>query len=384
MQRLPLSLLVLSALVGCAGPQPFGMPSPVASGGFIGPDLLLGATYATAIEPPMAQTSAGISVAVDSTGTQAAYATPDGLFVGPVGGEARRLAPWSGSTRELRWALDDTALLVVESEREAACVATEIGTTCSSSNMDDFARLVKVTVADGARTVLAEHVFGFRSFALTADAALFAGRIGLAMPAKDAADLSSIYRTALGGAAAPEVIVADRSLERFSVSPDGKRLAFVERALVGGAQVARVGTQAIVAGQPVNLGALDGSSAQGPFWNAESTAVRFVRTDNGRELPVQELPLDGEARRFAVARTVQPGNIQELSNAPDGSHLVAGGFDRAAGVHPLMRLDLDDQTLTPLAPDGTLLHWLGSAPDFLCTVGRSWGKRFYVVRPDGP
>lgn len=377
-----ISLALTVALAGCSGGMAPGGVGP-SGGGFIGPDLLANQTFASAVTLP--QTNQGLTVAVDNEGKQAAYATSEGVFVGPIGGEARKLAPWNGSVRFLRWTADNSALLLSENEREQTCVQTTTRTTCSSSSADDFARLEKIAVADGTKTLLAEHVYGLSAFTVAPDAVLFAGRIGLDPPPKADANQSSLYRVALTGGSAPEAMLTRPALGAFALSPDGKRVAFVQMIFDGASPAPQVGTLPLDAKEPAMLGPLDGSDAQGPFWNADSTAVRFVRTDNDRELPVQEFPLAGQAQRFAIPRPDGPsGSAAELVNAPDGSRLLAGGTDRTSGTHPLTWLDLDDRTLIPLAPDGRFQHWLGAGPQFLCSVGRSSEQHYYIVRPDAP
>jgi hypothetical protein len=192
------------ALTGCS-------PLPLASGTTAQLDVLAGASEATPVTPAIPVEAYEWGVALDANASRFAYASPSGVFVADVGGEAKKLADSGGLTRQIAWTADGKYVAFAEAEIPAKCN----GNVCSSSSADDIYRVRLISVPDGKVTTVQEHVFGLHGLSTAARGNTFA------------------YQGAEGGltllhpeTGATETLLANEAFRNFAWSPDGDRIAF--------------------------------------------------------------------------------------------------------------------------------------------------------------
>lgn len=380
---LPFCLL----LAGCASvPGPIagmlGLPGNVAAGStgteadFRGADLLAGNQGATRLPLAVPPNMNGYAVALSPSETQLAYATPDGLFVSDLGGTARKVAEPHGSLRlgGLMWSPDGQSVLECENEIEQTCTTdSHGGKECASSSADDFGRLERVAIADGTRTMLAQHVYGLNPPILLPDhqTALIIGA-----PNDNSSPVNQhLYRLDLGsGKLTP--LVTDRNVRGVQVAPDGKHTAFVDD---GGLEIVSVAD-----GTLAGPAKLDDPAGATPLWSADSQTVHVVWADRLNTLPLLDFSLDaksGASRNIAVPQGEGVFGEGMFNEFPDGSRVLSAGATGMQQPARLDLLDLDQGAVQALLPQGNFLHFTGKGNDFVCTVGKTYYQHYYLVKP---
>jgi hypothetical protein len=344
------------------------------------PDTLATSELARRIELAVPKTDKGLKLALDPTGTKVAYAAPDGLYVADLGGTARKVAEFNGSVREMAWTPDGNAVVLSENEVEASCVPGLGGSLqCSSSSADDFARLEKVAIADGQRTLLRAHVYGLHDLTLSADHAVFIG----AAEAGTLGQWRGVQTVKLADGT-NQVLAPQHRVTRFGLSPDGKQVAILGPKSDQPDSADEVLTADVAGDAPKVLGDAPDRNYSGPFWNADGTTVRLLSGLNARVIPVAEFPLAGSPGHFDLPLPENVPGTQFLYGAPDGTHVLATvvtgfGGDRQRQI---ISLDLDKKQVAAVLPGAEFDHWVGKGPRFVSTTGNNWPSHtWYLVTP---
>jgi Tol biopolymer transport system component/DNA-binding winged helix-turn-helix (wHTH) protein len=219
---------------------------------------------------------------------------------------------------------------------------------------------IKQIATDSAVQALPPSRRGYRSLAFSSD--------GKFLFFREHKIPGSIYQTSVYGG--PPKKIADNVWSGFSISPDGKRLAFVRRNATRDAHLMILcdidgGGERELSMRDAQLGYIGGA----PAWSPDGT--KLIIASGSREQPRPLLlTIDVDTGKETELNTPKWREISRSLWMPDGKHLIVAARAIDESTSQIWMLDFPDGKVSRLTNDLENYFWLSLSADGRKLVGR--------------